>query len=87
MVEAAYKVTLVVAFVPLVAGLFWAKANKVGAWWSITLGLIVWISCELAFPNALVGAQWWGLLASTFGMLVGSRLGLKDQRTMRAYRL
>lgn len=87
MVEAAYKVTLVVAFVPLVAGLFWAKANKVGAWWSIILGLVVWIGCELSWPNALVGAQWWGLLASAFGMLVGSRLGLKEQQTMQMYRL
>ncbi len=87
MVEAAYKVTLVVAFVPLVAGLFWAKANKVGAWWSILLGLSVWIGCELAFPDALVGAQWWGLLASTLGMVVGSRFAWKETQTLQQYRL
>ena len=87
MVEAAYKVTLVVAFVPLVAGLFWAKANKVGAWWSILLGLSVWIGCELAFPDALVSAQWWGLLASTLGMVVGSRFAWKETQTLQQYRL
>jgi Na+/proline symporter len=78
MVEAAYKVTLVVAFVPLVAGLFWAKANRTGAWWSVVLGLCAWISMEFIDPAAEVGAQWWGLLAATFGMLVGSRIKKPD---------
>jgi len=87
MVEAAYKVTLVVAFVPLVAGLFWAKANKIGAWWAVILGLVVWISCELALPDAAVGAQWWGLLASTFGMIVGSRFAWKEAHTLGQYRI
>jgi Na+/proline symporter len=72
MVEAAYKVTLVVAFVPLVAGLFWDKANRVGAWWSVLGGLLVWIGCEVSLPDAAIGAQWWGLLASSFGMITGS---------------
>jgi len=87
MVVAAYKVTLVVAFVPLVAGLFWDKANKTGAWWSVILGLVVWVSGELALPNAVVGAQWWGLLASIFGMMVGSRLGWQEPQTLQQYRL
>ncbi len=76
MVEAAYKVTLVVAFVPLAAGLFWHHANNRGAWWSITLGLTVWIVLEIALPEAQVGAQWWGFLASIAGMFSGSYMPL-----------
>lgn len=72
MVEAAYKVTLVVAFVPLVAGLFWSKATTQGAWWSVVFGLLAWISMELLHSDSPVGAQWWGLIASTLGMLIGS---------------
>lgn len=72
MVEAAYKITLVVAFVPLVSGLFWRKANNRGAWFSVLLGLVVWISGELWFSIESVGAQWWGLIAAILGMLIGS---------------
>jgi Na+/proline symporter len=78
MVEAAYKVTLVVAFVPLVAGLFWRKANNQGAWLSIVLGLVVWIGGELWLGDMEVGAQWWGLLAAIAGMLLGSWWGNKQ---------
>ena len=87
MVEAAYKVTLVVAFVPLVAGLFWIKANKTGAWWSVIGGISVWITCEIALPDSLVGAQWWGLLASAFGMIVGSRIGWISKHSLQNHRL
>ena len=74
MVEAAYKVTLVVAFVPLVAGLFWRKANNRGAWVSVLLGLTVWINGEIWLSESEVGAQWWGLIAAILGMVVGSLL-------------
>lgn len=82
MVEAAYKITLVVAFVPLVAGLFWSKANTVGAWWSVSLGFLVWVGVELLHLNSDVGAQWWGLLASIFGMIAGSQYGQKHGYTL-----
>lgn len=74
MVEAAYKVTLVVAFVPLVAGLFWCKANNRGAWVSLLLGLTVWINGEIWLSDGEVGAQWWGFMAAILGMVVGSLL-------------
>jgi SSS family solute:Na+ symporter len=38
MVENAYKVTLVAAFVPLAAGVYWSKANTQGAVLSMVLG-------------------------------------------------
>lgn len=72
MVEAAYKVTLVVAFVPLVAGLFWRKANTQGAWYAIIMGTSLWLMGEIWFSNEAVGAQWWGLMAATLGMIIGS---------------
>lgn len=83
MVEAAYKVTLVVAFVPLVAGLFWRKANNQGAWLSIVFGLVVWIGSELWLGDMEVGAQWWGLLAAIIGMLLGSWWGGKQTDAQR----
>src|SRR5574341_1978363 len=39
MVQNAYKVTLVGAFVPLAAGIYWRRANTAGAIMSIVLGL------------------------------------------------
>lgn len=80
MVEAAYKVTLVVAFVPLVAGLYWARANKYGAWWGVGLGVAVWIPLEILAPDAEVAAQFWGLLAAIIGMIGGSLWGGRTQR-------
>ena len=72
MVEAAYKVTMVVAFVPLVAGLYWSRANTLGAYLSIGLGVLVWIPLEFIAPEAEVLAHFWGFLASIAGMLIGS---------------
>ena len=40
MVSSAYHVTLVGAFVPLAAGLFWKRATTQGAIFSIVLGLV-----------------------------------------------
>jgi SSS family solute:Na+ symporter len=72
MVNNAYKVTLACAFVPLVAGIFWRRANNTGAGASIVLGLGVWIAAELLSPEGAVPPQFWGLLASAAGMLAGS---------------
>ncbi len=75
MVEAAYKVTLVVAFVPLVAGLYWSRANTLGAYLSIGLGVLVWIPLEFIMPEAEISPHFWGFLASIVGMIVGGFLG------------
>jgi SSS family solute:Na+ symporter len=74
MVENAYKVTLVIAFVPLVSGLYWQRASTQGAYLSIALGLVVWIPMEIWLPEgeALLPPQFAGFLASIMGMLVGS---------------
>jgi Na+/proline symporter len=72
MVENAYKVTLVGAFVPLVCGLYWKRASNMGAMLAISFGLIVWINLEIMNPDGLIPPQLAGLVASFIGMLVGS---------------
>jgi Na+/proline symporter len=75
MVENAYQITLVMAFVPLVFGVYWRRATRQGALAAIFLGLSTWLSMLVAGPaDPLVPAQFAGLLASLFGMLAGSLL-------------
>lgn len=74
MVENAYKVTLVAAFVPLAAGVYWKRANAMGGMLSIFAGLVVWLSLEVAAPDAMVPPQLAGLLASIAGMVIGAFL-------------
>jgi Na+/proline symporter len=71
MVENAYKVTLVAAFVPLAFGVYWSKANSLGGLFAVLGGLIVWIGCEILVPTAILPPQLAGLLASIVGMLLG----------------
>jgi len=72
MVENAYKVTLVAAFVPLAFGVYWSRANSLGGLLSVVAGLTVWISCETLAPDAIMPPQLAGLVASIAGMLLGS---------------
>ncbi len=72
MVESAYKVTLVGAFVPLAAGVYWKRANALGGMASMFLGLTVWIAMELVAPDTAVPPQLAGLIASIAGMVIGS---------------
>ncbi|MHB1247697.1 MAG: high affinity choline transporter 1 [Sulfuriferula sp.] len=77
MVENAYKVTLVAAFVPLVFGLYWKRANTLGALFAIALGVSSWLLLEIFHPDGLWPPQLFGLLMSLAGMLVGSLLRSK----------
>lgn len=75
MVENAYQITLVVAFVPLTAGVFWKRATTQGALVAIFCGLSVWLAILIAGPDdPFIPAQFAGLLASIAGMLAGSLL-------------
>jgi solute:Na+ symporter, SSS family len=72
LVSGAYQVTLVGAFVPLTAGLYWRRASTQGAVFAIVLGLLAW-ALFLATPaGAEFPAQLAGLMASLVGMLIGS---------------
>ena len=72
MVENAYKVTLVGAFVPLVFGLYWKRANNQGALLSIVLGLATWLLMEKFYTGDIWPPQLLGLMMSVSGMLAGS---------------
>jgi solute:Na+ symporter, SSS family len=74
MVEDAYKITLVGAFVPLAFGLYWKRANNQGALLSIAMGLISWMAMEILQPDTYWPPQLVGLLMSVTGMLAGSLL-------------
>ncbi|HEX7635376.1 MAG TPA: sodium:solute symporter family protein [Noviherbaspirillum sp.] len=76
LVSAAYQVTLVGAFVPLVMGLYWKRSTTQGAIVSLTAGVSIWI---LFFPQVSgLGEQFpqqlAGLIAAFVGMIAGSLL-------------
>lgn len=75
MVENAYKITLVAAFVPLAFGVYWSRANSLGGLLAVLGGLVTWISCEMMAPTAILPPQLAGLLVSIIGMLLGGLMG------------
>jgi len=74
MVGNAYKVTLVAAFIPLVSGLYWKRANAQGAMFAISAGVSSWLLLEIFNADGLWPPQLAGLLMSALGMLAGSLL-------------
>lgn len=78
MVVNAYRVTLAGAFVPLVAGLFWKRANNLGATLAIALGLGTWLLFEWFIPEGPIQPQFFGLAASAVGMLIGGLVGPRN---------
>ncbi|OIN86524.1 MAG: sodium:solute symporter [Alphaproteobacteria bacterium CG1_02_46_17] len=77
MVEDAYKITLAGAFVPLAAGVYWKRANTAGATLSIIFGVGTWLLMEKFSPegDGICPPQLAGLLAATFGMILGGYIG------------
>jgi Na+/proline symporter len=66
-------VTLVCAFVPLAAGIWWKPATVQGALASSGFGVMVWIAFEGGLSERFgVPAQLVGLAASLIAMVVGS---------------
>jgi len=80
MVESGYSVTLVVAFIPLVFGIYWSRASTQGAVFSILMGVPVWLGAEYLCGHEgeelwrVVPPQLYGLAASFIGMLLGSSM-------------
>jgi SSS family solute:Na+ symporter len=81
MVESAYKITLVAAFVPLAFGVYWSRANPLAGLLAALFGLATWITCEILAPTGLVPPQLAGLGASVLGMLIG---GLVPRNLLRS---
>jgi solute:Na+ symporter, SSS family len=74
MVSAAYQVTLCGAFIPLVCGLYWKRANRHGAIASIVLGITTWLFLLATPLGEQFPAQLAGLIMAALGMVVGSLL-------------
>jgi solute:Na+ symporter, SSS family len=75
MVENAYQITLVAAFIPLVAGVYWKRSTNQGALFSIFFGLSTWLAILLlGAEDPFIPAQFAGLVASLLGMVAGSLL-------------
>lgn len=73
MVENAYQITLVSAFIPLAFGVYWKRASNQGALCAIFAGLAVWIGTILfGGDDPFLPSQFAGVIASFFGMLIGS---------------
>ncbi len=73
MVENAYQITLVVAFIPLVFGVYWKRATNQGAIWAMAAGLSVWLGILIFGPeDPFIPAQFAGVLASLAAMIIGS---------------
>lgn len=72
LVSGAYQVTLVGAFVPLVAGLYWRRATTQGAIFAMTLGILSWLLFLATPAGEALPAQLVGMLLSVVGMVVGS---------------
>lgn len=83
MVESAYKVTLVAAFIPLVSGIYWKRANAAGGMMSVIAGLVVWLALEAFAADAIVPPQLGGLVASALGMLIGSYWPIRRGHAVR----
>ncbi|TAK90589.1 MAG: sodium:solute symporter [Burkholderiaceae bacterium] len=71
-VSGAYQVTLVGAFVPLAAGLYWKRATTQGAIFSIVLGIVSWLLFLYTPAGEEFPPQLAGVLLAIVGMVVGS---------------
>lgn len=76
MVAETTSVTLVAAFVPLVAGSFWRRSTAQGALLAIVFGLSTWLGatplCAFFGIECVIPSNILGLVASITGMLIGS---------------
>ncbi|MDR2208534.1 MAG: sodium:solute symporter family protein [Azoarcus sp.] len=86
MVVNAYRITLAAALVPLVAGIFWKRANNLGGALSVGLGLTFWIVGEVLIHKGIISnilePQMYGLFASFAGMMLGVVFGAPASQKM-----
>jgi Na+/proline symporter len=80
MVESAYKITLVAAFVPLAFGVYWSRANPRAGLLAALFGLATWITCEILAPTGLVPPQLAPALSQPKGAALQQRIGARYPR-------
>jgi len=89
LVSAAYQVTLVGAFVPLVCGLYWKRATTQGAIFSLVAGVGVWIVMlpQVSTWGEFFPGQLAGLLAAFVAIVAGSLMPqwLEDRKEHKAH--
>jgi len=71
MVENAYKVTLVMALVPLFCGIYWKKSSNFGAVCSIIAGLVAWLPLQFLSEDPSLPAVINYIVAEDIGHFVG----------------
>jgi SSS family transporter len=77
LVAQSSALSLVSLFIPLSAGLYWKRANSLGALFSMASGLLLWLLLEIQLGYGLKPLLegppiLWGLAASIAGMAAGS---------------
>lgn len=72
MVENAYKVTMVMALAPLMAGIYWKKASSFGVGLGLVTGVGSWIALEFVAPEAAMPPHFVGFLVATACLIGGS---------------
>ncbi|HEY4083206.1 MAG TPA: sodium:solute symporter family protein [Burkholderiaceae bacterium] len=89
LVSAAYQVTLVGAFVPLVCGLYWKRATTQGAIFSLVAGVGVWIVMlpQVSTWGEFFPGQLAGLIAAFVAIVAGSLMPqwLEDRKEHKAH--
>ncbi|HSE35468.1 MAG TPA: sodium:solute symporter family protein [Candidatus Paceibacterota bacterium] len=75
-VGASYSITLVAAFVPMAVGLYFKKANAMGAMLAIFFGALSWQYIEhFGGEDPMIPSIIVGLACSIAGMVIGTMLG------------
>lgn len=69
-------------FVPLIAGLWWKKANLLGGIWSMIAGFTVYLFFQFSHWSPPLSAILLALPASALAMMVGSRFGKPVEAAM-----
>ena len=80
MVAMAYQFPVVGAFWPLVMGLYWKKATRLGAISSILLGGATWIILTVTPLGEVFPSVLGGFIVAGIGMIAGSLIPVKSNR-------